>query len=375
MARRRAIVLGGGIAGLAAAIALRDAGYGVTVCEQAPAIEPLGAAISIWPNAVAALRILGALGPVEHEAAPITAMLLATREGRSLIGPWTVGPPVHADRAYLPTRALVQHALAEALGEPVQLGRRATGIEQRDERACVTFDDGQRVEADLLVAADGIRSTTGTAVIGNPPKDRGYGGVLALSDPVDGPRLDGVAAEYWGRSERFGVFDLGQRRRYWFYMANAPLPTLDRDWLLAKARDGWPVSVAAAIAATPADRLIPIAITARTVPRWMARGRVICVGDAAHGMEPNLGQGACQALEDAVALGAVAGRVEPDEVADAFTRLRRARVTMMMRRAREGGWAAHGVAPVRHAMRAALRFAPAALQRRSIDDLYRMPDY
>jgi 2-polyprenyl-6-methoxyphenol hydroxylase-like FAD-dependent oxidoreductase len=88
---RSAIVLGGGIAGLSAAIALRRAGYRVSVYEQAKAIAPMGAAISLWPNAVAALRELGVLEPIATAAAPITAMLLATREGRPLLGPWPVG--------------------------------------------------------------------------------------------------------------------------------------------------------------------------------------------------------------------------------------------------------------------------------------------
>jgi 2-polyprenyl-6-methoxyphenol hydroxylase-like FAD-dependent oxidoreductase len=368
-------VLGGGIAGLAAAIGLRDAGYGVTVFEQAPEIEPLGAAISLWPNAVAALRILGALGPVEREAAPITSMLLATRDGGALLGPWTVGPPRHGERAYLPTRALVQRALAAALGDvPVQLGRRAEQVDDCSDRVRIHLD-GEVFEADLLVAADGIHSATGTALIGNPPQERGYSGVLALSDPVDAAPLDGVAAEYWGRGERFGVFDLGQQRRYWFYMTDEPLPAFDREQLLAKARNGWPAAVADAIVATPADRLIPVTIAARAVPRRLAAGRIICVGDAAHAMEPNLGQGACQALEDAVALGTLAVRLQPGDVASAFDRARRRRVVGMMRRAQEGGWAAHGPYLRQAIARGALRLTPAAVQRRMVDGFYRLPAY
>ncbi|MDB5694647.1 MAG: hypothetical protein JWN21_190 [Sphingomonas bacterium] len=73
------------------------------------------------------------------------------------------------------------------------------------------------------------------------------------------------------------MFDLGRRRRYWFHMADEPLPMLDREALLAKAESGWPASVAVAIAATPADRLIAVSIAARAVPRRLATGRVICV--------------------------------------------------------------------------------------------------
>lgn len=369
-----AIVLGAGIAGLSAAIALRDAGYRVSVHEQATAIEPLGAALSLWPNAVAALRRLGALGPIEAEAAPITALLLATRAGAPIMGPWPVGVDRHGEKAYLPTRTLLQRALMAALGPgvPIHLGEHAERVEDEGERVRLHLVGGRSVTADLLVAADGIWSATGRAVLGNAPRARGYAGVLALSDPVDGPPLDGLAAEYWGWGERFGVLDLGHARRYWFYMHDAPAPTPSRDDLLRRAA-GWPASVGGAIKATSAERLIPVAITARAVPRRLGAGRIVCVGDAAHAMEPNLGQGACQALEDAVALRAIAGRVGAADIADAFTRARRRRVAAMMRRAAEGGVAVHGLRPVQAAMRTALRLVPGPLHRRLVDSFYRLP--
>lgn len=372
---RHAIVLGGGIAGLSAAIALRGAGYKVAVHEQAEAIAPLGAAISLWPNAVAALRHLGVADAIEAEAAPLVTMLLATQDGRPVMGPWAIDPARHGERAYLPTRALIQRALQARLGtSALHLGRRVATVEDRGAAAAVTFADGETIAADLIVAADGIRSATGTRICGNPPRACSYGGVLALSDPADGPPLDGLSAEYWGRGERFGVFDLGGGRRYWFYMQGEPAPTPRRGALLAKAAS-WPTPIAAAIAGTPEERLIPISIHARPIPRRLGAGRIVAVGDAAHAMEPNLGQGACQALEDAVALGGVARRVEPGDLAHTFDQARRRRVAAMMRRAAEGGQAAHGSPAAQIAWRSLLRLLPTALHRRVTDGFYRLPSY
>lgn len=203
----------------------------------------------------------------------------------------------------------------------------------------------------------------------------GYAGVVALSDPVEGPPLDGLAAEYWRGPERFGVFDLGQDRRYWFHMATAPAdaPPLGLDELTARARE-WPEAVRAAIAATPAERLIAWPIHARLAPRRLTAGRVVCVGDAAHAMQPNLGQGACQVIEDAVALLSAA-RAGPADVPTLFEQLRLRRARTLVRRSAEGGWAAHGPWAMRAAMRIGMRLAPSAIQARMIAGLHQLPVY
>ena len=369
MSRPTAIVIGAGIAGLAAAVALRRAGYEIGICERAPGLRPVGAALSLWPNAMAGLRRLGAAARIEAEAAPIARMLLATRGGTPLID-----RPV-AD-AFLPTRALLQATLREAAGEvAMEPGREVVELVSA-ERGIVRFADGGERSADLVVAADGIRSAVGLAVAGNRETYRGYGGVVALSNVAGGDMPAGLAAEFWGRHERFGVFDLGGGRRYWFHMRTArvgdPAPTLGR---IAARLEGWPAPVRDAVGATPADRLIPWPIHARAVPTRLARGRVVCVGDAGHAMEPNLGQGACQAIEDAVALGAAAGRGGPEAVPALFEAMRLPRVRRVVARAAEGGYAAHGPVPVQEAMRGLLRVMPGVVKERVAAGVQAMPDY
>jgi 2-polyprenyl-6-methoxyphenol hydroxylase-like FAD-dependent oxidoreductase len=369
VSRPTALVIGAGIAGLASAAALLHAGWAVEVVERAPELRPVGAALSLWPNAMAGLRRLGAATRIEAEAAPIARMLLATRGGATLI-----------DRAvtdaYLPTRALLQAALREAVGDvSVEFGREVAELVSA-ERGEVRLADGERRSADLVVAADGIRSTVGRAVAGDEARHCGYGGVVALSEVVDGAMPAGLAAEYWGRHERFGVCDLGGGRCYWFHMRTAragePAPTLG---VIAARAESWPALVRDALAATPADRLIPWPIHAKPAPRRLARGRVVCVGDAGHAMEPNLGQGACQAIEDAAALGAAAARVDPAEVPALFEAMRLARVRRVVGRAAEGGYAAHGPVAVQAAMRAALRIMPGAMKERVAAGVQTMPDY
>lgn len=371
-----AIVVGAGIAGLAAAIALRDAGYTVSVHDRAAAIDPIGAALSLWPNAVEALRRLGALPAIAAGAGPIDAMLLAKRCGTPIIGPHPIARDSNGDpRAYLATRSLLRRALRDALGADVSLhlGRRATGFDQDRHGASVTFDDGSRGTADLVIVADGIHSAIATTLLGSPPTYRGYGGVLAISDPT-AIGASGSISEYWGRGERFGVGDCGGGRRYWFYMRDAAEDAAAPSLAEIEARvSGWPEDVVGAIGATPQHRLVPFAVHARAAPSRLGRGRVICVGDAAHAMELNLGQGACQAIEDAVVLGTLAARYDPAAVLPRFEAARLARVRSIVRRSASGKRGAHGAVLGQIATGYALRLLPAALHTRVISEMHRPP--
>jgi 2-polyprenyl-6-methoxyphenol hydroxylase-like FAD-dependent oxidoreductase len=351
---RSAVVIGAGIAGLASAIALKRAGFDVVVHERADRLEPIGAALSLWPNAVAALRILGAAYRIEAEAAPIPALGVADARGRWIFGPVPVAR-YRGCAAYLPTRTLLQEVLLEALGPGVV----RFGV---DGRAIAT-------QAALTIDASGIWSHAAGAA----PRRAGYGGVLALSEPVEGAALP-AGVEYWGDDERLGLFDAGGGRRYWFYIAGDRLrpAEMTRAWIEQRAA-AWPEPARAAIGATPLERLIPIDIHARPAPRRLRAGSTILVGDAAHAMEPNLGQGACQGLEDAVALLIAARSVGVPDIAAEYERLRLKRVAQVVARSRGAALPVHGPSALRGPARAILRAIPAALHRAGVARSHRWP--
>lgn len=368
-------MLGAGIAGLTAAIALRRAGYAVTVHDRAPTLDPAGAALSLWPNAMQALSLIGAADRIGTEAAPIASISSARRDGRPIFGPLRIDAVIAGGEAYLPTRTFLQNCLLDALGDvPIQLGQELDTIEDIDTRPVVRLADGTRIVADLVIDATGIWSATATRLIGNPPTYRGYGGVIALSDALP-PLPPGCSSEFWGEGERFGLFDAGGGRRYWFYMRNQPAnATIGLSDVRART-SGWPAVVTDSVAGTAAAALIPFAIHARGLPRRLGAGRVICVGDAVHAMEPNLGQGACQAIEDAAALAMLAPRCEPDALLPAFETARLARIRRFMRRSRSGGYGAHGGALTRTATRLVFGMIPPAVQRRMMAGMLTLPDY
>lgn len=360
----RAIIVGGGIAGLASGIAFANAGWDVAVLERARRIEPLGAALSLWPNACAAMSSLRVLSPVSAGGAPITAMQLATRDGKTIL------QRAITDQAMMSTRASLQNALLTAVGsERVRLDCKVDHISNNR----IELSGGETMACDLVIDAGGIRALSGA---GSPPSYAGYGGVLALSGEADGAELCGLAAEYWGRNERFGVFELPENRRYWFYMRSQSAETSMPNLAMCRtAAEGWPESVVQAIAATREDALIPFVIHAKPPPKALNVDGILQVGDAAHAMEPNLGQGACQGLEDAAALQAIVSNVALEEVASEYERMRLKRTKIFVRESAQARFGAHGPKTIQAFFKAALRAIPASFTERRMQGMHTMPDY
>ncbi|HEU4737601.1 MAG TPA: FAD-dependent monooxygenase [Solirubrobacterales bacterium] len=311
--RRHAAVIGAGIGGLAAAIALRQAGWEATVYEAAPEVRPLGAGLSIWPNGVRALRQLG-LGDLAA-AAPRADGALRRADGSVLA---EFDPDALEARFEAPLvgfhRADLHEGLVAALGsERVRTGMRLEELETRELR----FEDGSSVRADLVVGADGLGSTVREALLGDgEPRDSGivaFRGVADLDAPVP-------AGEWWGAGSVAGLLPLGGGRVYW-YLAHRGDP--DRTTLPGlQAEYGEPVREA--FSRTAADQVLVHRLYDRDpVPSW-SRGSATLLGDAAHPMLPFLGQGAGSALGDAAALGAAVA-AEPD-VEAALTAYERARL-------------------------------------------------
>lgn len=304
----QAVVIGAGIGGLCTAIALRQAGVSVTVYERAEKAEPVGAGLSLWPNALKALRKLGVAEAVLGAGARLEHSELRTMGGDRL-SVTDVGelekrygaPGVAIHRATL--HAILLDALPPAT---VCWGKACAGFTEEGERVTVHLADGARDTADLVVAADGIHSTIRNQILPNLRlRYSGYTawrGVVEAHDPV----ALGELSESWGLGRRFGIVPIDAVHIYWFATHNQPegqsLLPVERKELLLRLFRNWHAPVERLIEDTPAEGILQNdIIDVRPFRPWHV-GRVVLLGDAAHPTTPNMGQGACMAMESSVVL-------------------------------------------------------------------------
>jgi 2-polyprenyl-6-methoxyphenol hydroxylase-like FAD-dependent oxidoreductase len=364
----RVIVVGGGIAGLSAAISLRRTGHDVVVFERAPRIDPVGAGITLFANALRALDRLGVGEAVAARGAPATRSAILTWGGREL----TRVPSDLLEGTIALHRADLQAELAAAGGE-VRLGVEVTTVEQHAD-SVVAVSDGGEERGDLLLGADGLSSVVRRGIADAPIRYAGYTAWRGVSSvPVEPGRL----TESWGVGERFGLVDIGRGRTYWFATKNAPEGETDepggRKAEILRRFSGWHEPIAAVVEAADESAILRNDVYyLEPLPRW-SDGRVVLVGDAAHATTPGVGQGAAQAIEDAIVLAdRLAGSDDLSAALAEYEAIRQPRAEAVLKMSRRADKAAQLANPLGWRLRNALvRWLPERAQRRQLEPLVR----
>ncbi len=340
------LVIGGGIAGPVCATALRRAGVDATVCEAYPQSSPgIGSALALAPNGVAALEIVGAADAVRRIALPITSTQMSV--GHRDLGPLPaltgVEPLRMIDRGELHT---VLRDTAAAAGVRFEYGKRLVGVEEHPDHVTARFSDGSCASADVLIGADGVRSTVRTLIDPEAPA-ADYTGLLGFGAPVDAG-LDlqpGVMTFAFGTRAYYLYWPLPDGRTAW----GANLP--GHQYLsLAQARDipasTWLEQIRTTYAGDRPGQALAQATTAENLqvlgaihimpplPHW-SRGRMVLVGDAVHAPSNSTGQGASLAIESAIELARCLRDLPVPEAFAAYEQLRRERVEHITRRGKQ----------------------------------------
>jgi 2-polyprenyl-6-methoxyphenol hydroxylase-like FAD-dependent oxidoreductase len=314
------LIIGGGIGGLTAAVALAQAGATVRVFEQAPALEEVGAGVSLWPNAMRALALLGLRDPILGDHVPIDRIVIRRRDGRALLR--LREPGRYAEPGICVHRAHLQRTLASAVPpDRLHLDRRVMSVGADADGVTATFQDGSTARGALLIGCDGIDSAVRGLLHGvAAARERGYEIWRAVADFDLPDDLLGQSTEWWGPGRRFGILPGEPGRVYWYAtrtMRPDAAATGDGNPTgpasgvggagIGQAGVGalfsdWPAPVGELLRATDPSALVRTTAQDRPVPRDWGAGPVSLLGDAAHPMTPNMGQGACTAIEDAVVL-------------------------------------------------------------------------
>lgn len=327
-------ILGGGIAGLTAAIALNQKGIHPTVFEAAADIKPLGAGLLLAANAVKGYEHLGIAEKIVARGHALPTFSILDQRGRVI----TTADAAKIGRQYGLHNFAIHRAdlhdalLAELKPHQVQTGKRAVRIEkQPDDSIEVHFADGSTHRTDYLVVAEGIHSAVRRQLL--PDSEPRYAGYTCWRAVIEAPSaLAGLseASETWGTNGRFGIVPLAGGKIYWFACVNASQN--DPSMRGAKVADlqrffqKFHPSVKTILENTrDADLIWNDIIDLKPIGKF-AFEHIVLIGDAAHATTPNMGQGACQAIEDAVILAEELGKnADPAAAFEAFEKRRLAR--------------------------------------------------
>jgi 2-polyprenyl-6-methoxyphenol hydroxylase-like FAD-dependent oxidoreductase len=375
----KAIIIGGGIAGLAAANGLNKIGWQVLVYEQVPELNAAGAGLVLSANALKALRVMGLYDPVLKLGQPLHKFTIRSRKGKVLADTnhLQLSEQFGVQSSISIHRAELQQALmAQLKPQQIQTGKRFKEFSQNGQKVTVSFDGGSSDTADLLIGCDGVHSAVRQQLVpGARKRFAGYTCWRGISLKMPAGINAHQATESWGTGDRFGIVPLTHERVYWFACLNAKLaqdPAMKAMGIEALQEQfrSYHAPIKELIGLTPPNALIWNDIIDLEPITSYTHGRVVLTGDAAHATTPNMGQGACQALEGTAVLIAQLAKLPLHKALEAYNAQRVPRAISIVKRSWQLGKLAQLSNPLAVGLRNALfPLIPQSVNKKQLKEL------
>lgn len=354
MYRLKVVIIGAGIGGLTAAIALSQSGYEVEVYERSQELRPRGAGISLWSNGVKVLNHFGLGEKIAAIGGQMDYMEYLSAQGE-VMNHIQLQPLIEevGQRPYPVARADLQAMLLEAFKGTVNLGYRCVEAQEQGDQVTVKFENGHEATGDLVIAADGVRSTLRQYVLGREvhPTYRDYVNWNGLVEADEKLTPANTWTIYVGNHQRASMMPVGENRLYFFFDVPLPIGTSSPPEFiraeLQKHFQGWADPVQMLIQRIDPAKTNRLEISDVGPVDRMVRGRVVLLGDAAHATCPDLGQGGCQALEDVYMLNhfLVTTNISVEDALKRYEKARKDRTSSIVEKARNRAEVIHGKDP------------------------------
>lgn len=369
-------IIGAGIGGLTIAISLQQQGIGMQLYESAAEIKPVGAGIMLANNAMQVFRSLGIHEKIAAAGNKVTPMKITDAKLKPLS---VVDLSTFEQKSGVSNIAIhrgdLQKILAGEVGlQNIHLSQRLAKVEQ-DKNYKLVFEDGTFADCEYLIGADGLRSVVRDQLFEKSTlrnaQQISWRGVCEMELPK---KYNHELNEAWGRGKRMGFVQIGAGKIYRYVTAKMKYANVENDQLSGLCREFHP-DMTRLISVTPKEQIIRTDISdLKPIPAWH-KGNACLIGDAAHATTPSLGQGACQAIEDANVLGRFFGQgLTAAECFAAYEGRRRKKALDIVRTSWVMGKVAHVENPIAIAVRnMAMKYQPKFISRQQMEKIF-IPD-
>lgn len=298
--------MGAGIAGLSSAIMLEKLGFETVVYEAGDCVRGIGAGMGFASNAMKALEYLGMSNEVLSISNHLQDFMICDDKGHSILQADTerIKKIYHTDNYAIHRADLHKYLSGKISYDKIFLNKKLERFQQESDRVILFFEDGTQSVADFLIGADGVNSKIRQQLL--PCSKPRFAGYWCWRGTVNHNfnRLN-KSTEVWGKNGRFGITPLTGQRIYWYACINTDLKDEIKDYnlndLKKRFKNYFPL-VNEVLNLTREENLISSPIVDITPITHYNFGNILLIGDAAHATTPNMGQGACMALEDAAVL-------------------------------------------------------------------------